>query len=757
MKSITDAEPGVARGARRAAVDEGEYRPPYKAAAVAGVVVWILYWITLAPSTAFWDTSEYIATAHILGIPHPPGNPTFVVLARAWDILLSFTGLPHAQRINLFSATMGGVAHACWFLVVHRILAFVSSNRWFRLTGAAIAVLISATAFTVWNQSDVNEKVYTVSLCTIALLSWLVFMWRDNLGKGKDDNLILLMVFILALSVGNHLMAFLAAPALVVFILLVAPRTFLNWKLWVGALVVIALGLSIHLFLPIRAHLQPVINEADPSTWQALWDSLLRKQYDKPSMLMNPVDPRLPRDIGLLFWQVANYFQYFDWQWARSVGGANNWFAFPRPLFTLVFLLLGLWGAITHFKRDRTSWWYMLLLFLTLSGGLVFYLNFKYGYTVPAPEVTGDMREVRERDYFFIASFSVWGLWAGIGLVALWRELGERMGGSEERRLAAASPLLLVAFVPMALNWSWASRRSDYVARDWAYNLLQSVEPYGVLFTNGDNDTFPLWYVQEVEGIRKDVTVIVTSYLNTNWYVKELRDLTQPCKPGQGPNADPTRIICQRPYVTDPKTPFYDAIARAPTRAITDLPNAEVDRIANTAPFETANDLGFRADKLESIIPRGRVLLPADIFMTAILTHAINDRPIYYATTTQTYDDLNLGKFLIRQGVAFKLNDGPVQPSAAIVPQPAESPYSAVTGPYLDLPRSDALIWRVFVHSNGFPETRTHWVDKATQGIPYYYAYAHIAAAQAHAVLGQQAEVQRHMKRAEVWMTLANR
>ena len=427
------------------------------------------------------------------------------------------------------------------------------------------------------------------------------------------------------------------------------------------------------------------------------------------------------------------------------------------PLFTLVFLLLGLWGAITHFKRDRTSWWYMLLLFLTLSGGLVFYLNFKYGYTVPAPEVTGDMREVRERDYFFIASFSVWGLWAGIGLVALWRELGERMGGSEERRLAAASPLLLVAFVPMALNWSWASRRSDYVARDWAYNLLQSVEPYGVLFTNGDNDTFPLWYVQEVEGIRKDVTVIVTSYLNTNWYVKELRDLTQPCKPGQGPNADPTRIICQRPYVPDPKTPFYDAIARAPTRAITDLPNAEVDRIANTAPFETANDLGFRADKLESIIPRGRVLLPADIFMTAILTHAINDRPIYYATTTQTYDDLNLGKFLIRQGVAFKLNDGPVQPSAAIVPQPAESPYSAVTGPYLDLPRSDALIWRVFVHSNGFPETRTHWVDKATQGIPYYYAYAHIAAAQAHAVLGQQAEVQRHMKRAEVWMTLANR
>src|SRR5690606_21937925 len=279
---------------------ETEYRPPYLAAGIATLAVLALYGVTLARTTPFWDASEYIATAHILGIPHPPGNPLFVVLARAWELLLAPTGLSVAVRINLFSATMSALAHGFWFLVAHRILSFYRPNggsgeawsRWFPLVGAGAAVALSATAFTVWNHSNVNEKVYTVSLFTIALLSWLAFRWRDNLGKGKDDNLILLMIFILALSVGNHLMAFLAAPALFVYILLVSPRTLTNWRLYAAAAFVAVLGLSIHLFLPLRASLGPVINEADPSTWEALWASLTRQQYDKPSIFANPIDPR---------------------------------------------------------------------------------------------------------------------------------------------------------------------------------------------------------------------------------------------------------------------------------------------------------------------------------------------------------------------------------------------------------------------------------------------------------------------------------
>ena len=464
---------------RRTELREAEvYRPPYGAAGLAALGVWLLYAVTLAPTTAFWDTSEYIATAHILGIPHPPGNPLFVVLARAWELVLAPTGLSVAVRINLFSATMGALAHGLWFLTAHRILSFYSESSRLRLVGAAAAVLISATAFTVWSQSNVNEKVYTVTLFTIALLTWLVFRWRDRMGEGKDDNLLLLMVFVLALSVGNHLMAFLAAPALVIFVLLVHPSSLLNWRLYAAGVVAVVIGLSIHMYLPIRAGLDPIINEADPTCGtvgtalqsilsmgrtgcESLSDALARRQYDKPGLGVDPTwygaTPQ-PRDASLLFAQLAHYFQYFDWQWARSVAGLKSWFAAARVPFTALFVALGAVGAWTHYRRDRISWAYVAALFATLSVGLTFYMNFKYGYTVPealmSRESLGqgygvmDLREVRERDYFFIVSFSLWGLWAGIGLAALWQDLTERLRDEDRRSPELlAMPIMLIALI----------------------------------------------------------------------------------------------------------------------------------------------------------------------------------------------------------------------------------------------------------------------------------------------------------------------
>jgi hypothetical protein len=775
-------------------------------AGLATLAVFALYTITLARTTQFWDTSEYIATAHILGIPHPPGNPLFVVLARAWELLLAPFGLSVAVRINLFSAAMGALSHGFWFLLAHRILAYFSDSGRFRIAGAAAAVLVSATAFTVWNQSNVNEKVYTVSLLTIALLSWLAVRWRDRLGEGKDDNLLLLMVFILALSVGNHLMAFLAAPALLAYIVLVQPRALLNWKLYAAAVVAGIAGLSIHMYLPIRAGLDPLINEADPtcqtigsalqsvvtmgrSGCEELSAALLRDQYDKPGLFVNPIDFS-PRDAHLFTRQVFNFTQYFDWQWARSMDGNLSWFGGFRPFFTLLFTILGILGAWAHAQRDRISFAYVAILFGTLSFGLMFYMNFRYGYTLPTslmsedllalvggPGGAQDLREVRERDYFFIVCFSLWGLWVGIGIAAIWQDLAERLSRSRDYAKAelAAAPVLILALLPLILNWTWATRSHDYTARDWAYNALMSVEPYGILFTNGDNDTFPLWYVQEVEGIRRDVTVMVMSYLNTPWYVKQIRDLTRPCAPGEDPLADPTRILCQRPFIPADGPEMYARMLqptdsagvpvedpgpgrRPPTRSIVDFSDAEIDQIAGTPPYNLTEAMSFGASQVSTTLPAGDLIIPSDMIMASMIQNAIDDRPVHYAMTTAAYNELRLRPYLIRVGVTYKLNNGPVQAdSVAGIWRAPNAQVESVTGPHLDVPRTEELVTNVFLHRGGFPDNWTHWVDSATEGIPFYYGFTHYGMAQAYVALGQRELADEHTRRAEAFLNLGYR
>jgi hypothetical protein len=152
-------------------------------------------------------------------------------------------------------------------------------------------------------------------------------------------------------------------------------------------------------------------------------------------------------------------------------------------------------------------------------------MNFKPGFSVGYDKYPGaDDHEVRERDYFFVISFITWALWAGVGLATLVRRWSTRLRG-------AAGPLASLGFaaalVPVALNFRDADRGHGPDARlagDFAYDLLNSTPPYGVLFTYGDNDTFPLWWAQEVEGIRRDVTVVCLALARTDWYMRQLRD-----------------------------------------------------------------------------------------------------------------------------------------------------------------------------------------------------------------------------------------
>jgi hypothetical protein len=306
-----------------------------------------------------------------------------------------------------------------------------------------------------------------------------------------------------------------------------------------------------------------------------------------------------------------------------------------------------------------------------------------------------------------------------------------------------------------------------------------SVEPYGVLFTNGDNDTFPLWYIQEVEGIRRDVTVIVMSYLNTPWYAKQIKHLTTPCEPGQDPLEDPTRIICQRPFQPEQNAEFYaprpqtsDTGAVAldiapsdgwdpPTRSILPMSEGRIDSIPmlynqNPYNFLIEEPVQMQAGQISFTIPGQRVLLPADVFLLNIIQAALGDRPVYFASTTQAYGRVGLGRHLIRHGIALKLSPEPLQPDAArgiyALPESIQLP-----GDYVDLPRTDSLAWNVFVHRGGIPDEWEFWPEPSTTNIPYYYAYAHYAGYAGHLLKGEEEAAQRHIERFEAWTALAER
>ncbi len=685
--------------------NELDYRPSYLAAAAAGTLVFLLYMITLGPSTAMWDTSEYIAAAYILGLPHPPGNPFFVLLGRVFSILP--IGGSVAMKVNILAALCSASSAAMWFLITERVLVSWFAERWQRIVGGGLAALIGATAFTVWSQSVVNEKVYTVALIGVALVAWLTVRWCDDPDGPKADKLLVLIAYLLGLGFANHMAGFLAAPAVAFAVMVRRPNTILRWKLILACIGAVLFGMTPFATQPIRAAHFPAIAEGEPTactteikvsctfdkvTWDRFVYNFNRGQYGAP-------DPNDPSRVYPA--QVSMYWMYFKWQWWRDPYGQQQTL---QAVLAALYLVLGLFGGWVHWKRDRQSFWFFGPLMFTMTLALIKYLNFRYGYS-QAPELGDSVeREVRDRDYFYLWSFSAWSVWAALGLAFVWESIAALLGsetvklGKEtldlprKRSWLMATPVLGLAFFPLVGNWDASTRRGDDTTAKFAHDLLNSVEPYGVLVTVGDNDTFPLWYAQEVEGIRKDVVVANTSLLNTDWYTRQLirnpvRDFDASKAPAiyktgswTKPSGPPVKMTLQQ----SDSVPLY-----------LELPDTVV----------------FEGYGLRTKIPP-RVLTRADYFVLQIIKDNPG-RPIYFSRTAGSYGrELGLEDYLITQGLARKLlNHAPLATQDTLM-VPGEG--------WVDVQRSKALWQDVFQGQASFV-AKGGWPDKASVGIPALY------------------------------------
>jgi hypothetical protein len=346
---------------------------------------------------------------------------------------------------------------------------------------------------------------------------------------------------------------------------------------------------------------------------------------------------------------------------------------------------------------------------------LVFYLNFKYGFS-KHPEQPLAAHEVRQRDYFFIVSFALWGIWVAMGLAALIESVSDwfrERQPDEMRRWLYGTPLLALALIPLVGNRLTASRKGETLARDFAYDLLQSVEPYGVLVTAGDNDTFPLWYAQEVEGIRRDVTVVNLSLANTEWYVRQLQ---------------------RRPVV-----PFDSAHAPAiyrgrqwpmPTGRLMSLTDEQLDALPQFYMLEDKRTarLGTGADTVRITVDPQMLGRPyverADLIVMQVIKDQLGKRPIYYSRTVGLYaDQFGLTSHLEGQGFARALRQKEMTPSDSI--QGIQS-----LG-YVNVPRTTKLLFDVY-HADAAARPRPRgWVDEPSKGILDLYGLTYYTMAEA--------------------------
>jgi len=329
----------------------------------------------------------------------------------------------------------------------------------------------------------------------------------------------------------------------------------------------------------------------------------------------------------------------------RNDPGKNHYYYLP--------FLLGLLGLYWQARKRWSDAVVVGLLFFFTGIAIVIYLN-----QYPS--------QPRERDYSFAGSFQTYAIWVGLGVIGLYEIFKKYLKGASTY---AAVGLGLIPPILMGVqNWDDHSRAGRYLAPDSAYNLLNSLEPNAILFTNGDNDTFPLWYIQEVENVRPDVRVLCLSYVNTDWYIDQMKQKVN--------ESEPLPLSLDRDQYLGQKNQGWDQGSkqrlsvrlRADTTKLLEnnvISTYEVPYVQSPMSWEVPTRGGGNVRYLEL---KDRVVLN----LLENISQEGWERPIYFANTVSRSSMLGLENYLRLEGMAYRIT--PVQN-----PLPAD-PYDFYVG-----------------------------------------------------------------------------
>ena len=694
------------------------------------LLTFIVYFDTMAPTVSYWDCGEFIAVSHTLGVPHPPGSPFFLLLGRIFSMLPFNEDI--AFRVNIISPLVSALAVMLLYLSIVKVVTHWRgkvnslSDCLIVFGGGAAGALAFAFTDSHWFNA-VEAEVYAFSTFFTAIVVWLILLWNEKADEKGHERYLLIIAYMIGLATGLHLLNLLAIPFITLIIYFRKYKV--EWKsfginvlitaiiffvihngiikglpkmaagflgVWGTAFIIISvfglmiwsvlnkqhiisiattsivlvlIGYSTYTMIFIRSNQDPVIDENDPETVEAMISYLEREQYGSVGQfprrfkglkqMYEVVGPpssngeyssrqksqyrKIDIDKQLdFFWnyQIKKmYNRYFLWQFAGrgpstedgvTPMGANSredgvyWSQFGIPLA----LLIGLLGMFYHGSKDQRMSFSVMSLFLLTGYAIILYLN-------------QDDPQPRERDYSYVGSFFAFSIWIGAGVSAIGEFIEKKIENLEARnRLLSIMLILVIAFMPgvmMSVNYHSHDRSGNYVAWDYSYNLLQSVGPNGILFTNGDNDTFPLWYLQEVENVRKDVAVVNLSLLNTPWYIKQWKE----ARPAD------TKFI----NLSDNQV---DAITSR-------LQRWEEKKVQVPVKNDPQNDKGYIEWTLKPTFA-GQALRVQDIMILRIIKDANWKVPIYFAVTVSQSNRIGLDSYLDMQGLTFQLKSHKTDP-----------------------------------------------------------------------------------------------
>jgi len=691
----------------------------------------------MADTVPYWDSGEFIATSYILGVPHPPGSPLYLIIGRVFSMIPFNPDI--AFRVNLISPIVSALAIMYLYLSTVKLISNYRGKIQSRMDsiivfgGSLVGALTFAFTDSHWFNA-VEAEVYGFSTFFTAIVVWLILHWAERADEKGNERYILIIAYMLGLATGVHLLNLLALPfiALIIYfrkfdfsykgflittvitgvVYLVINAGIINgmpklvdriglnmviifslaivgsmiatiiakkfqYALALTSIVLILIGYSSYATIFIRSGQEPAINENDPSTVARAIAYMEREQYGQMFQLPRRYDGLPPKHEAVgrptngrdysreqkkkyrsyrydkqwkYFWdyQVKKmYWRYFLWQfagrgpstdkWVTAYGANTNedgvdWFQFGLPLA----FLFGLWGMFYHFQRDKQQAFSVFSLFLMMGLMIIFYVN-------------QDNPQPRERDYSYVGSFFAFSMWISIAVAALGDNLHAFLKGKPAAKsfIISAMVILLVVMpgVLLKANYHTHDRSDNRLAWDYSYNILQSCEPNAILFTNGDNDTFPLWYLQEVEGVRKDITIANLSLLNTEWYIRQLRNSRRKQLDQEGRELER--------FINMSDTQIMDIASG--------LQAWQARNVQIPAPKSVKNPSGYIEWKVNPTFA-GAALMVKDMMILKIISDAQWKYPIYFAVTVPSSNRLGLEPFLEMEGLVYRVRDYKVDP-----------------------------------------------------------------------------------------------